>query len=265
MKCIFLDPSLPAGKRREIDNVMKKARANTNDYWDKKLLEVEEKDPNRWRHTGYKKMYIQGESSSGESDREAEVGGGSNTVCTNGSSGYRYSSTGGQVISGCRYGRSRSPLLKSNSRLRKTPPLSPPARRRSPPSSRDVINRISRSRISPPSSLDGPVRGARLRSPAQRGRTSRSPSELSNRRQISGGGGGRPRSPLEPSRSPADRRRGSPTGASGTRRRNSPANTGPVPSKQRGIILPRSKRPPSPPPGVSYDVKPQCVRKLSIK
>jgi len=44
------DPSLPAGKRREIDNVMKKARANTtNDYWDKKLIEAEEKDPNRWR------------------------------------------------------------------------------------------------------------------------------------------------------------------------------------------------------------------------
>lgn len=63
------DPSLPIGRRKEIDNVMKKARANTNDYWDKKLLEVEEKDPNRWRHTGYKKMYIEGESSS-ESDRE---------------------------------------------------------------------------------------------------------------------------------------------------------------------------------------------------
>lgn len=64
------DPSLPIGRRKEIDNVMKKARANTNDYWDKKLLEVEEKDPNRWRHTGYKKMYIEGESSS-ESDRES--------------------------------------------------------------------------------------------------------------------------------------------------------------------------------------------------
>lgn len=49
---------------------MKKARANTNDYWDKKLLEVEEKDPNRWRHSGYKKMYIEGESTS-ESDRES--------------------------------------------------------------------------------------------------------------------------------------------------------------------------------------------------
>jgi hypothetical protein len=43
-------PSLPAGRRREIDTVMKKARAspNSNAYWDKKLLEVEAKDPNRY-------------------------------------------------------------------------------------------------------------------------------------------------------------------------------------------------------------------------
>lgn len=47
----ILDPSLPAGRRREIDNVMKKARAQTSPtsgaFWDKKLLEVEAKDPNR--------------------------------------------------------------------------------------------------------------------------------------------------------------------------------------------------------------------------
>ncbi|CRK98254.1 CLUMA_CG011616, isoform A [Clunio marinus] len=55
------DPSHPAGKRKELDNVMKKARQQpTNEYWDKKLLEVEEKDPNRWKHTGYKKMYVHG-------------------------------------------------------------------------------------------------------------------------------------------------------------------------------------------------------------
>lgn len=37
---------------------MKKARQQpANEYWDKKLLEAEEKDPNRWKHTGYKKMY----------------------------------------------------------------------------------------------------------------------------------------------------------------------------------------------------------------
>ncbi|GLV44341.1 uncharacterized protein CBL_12363 [Carabus blaptoides fortunei] len=59
------DPSLPAGRRREIDTVMKKARSspNSNGYWDKKLLEVEAKDPNRWRHSGYKAMYIGGSSS----------------------------------------------------------------------------------------------------------------------------------------------------------------------------------------------------------
>jgi hypothetical protein len=34
---------LPAGKRKEIDNVMKKARASPNDAWNKKLLEVEKR------------------------------------------------------------------------------------------------------------------------------------------------------------------------------------------------------------------------------
>lgn len=55
------DPSHPAGKRKEIDNVMKKARQQpANEYWNKKILEVEEKDPNRWKHTGFKKMYVNG-------------------------------------------------------------------------------------------------------------------------------------------------------------------------------------------------------------
>jgi len=52
------DPSLKIGRRKEIDNVMKKARRDPNLYWDKKLLEVEERDPNRWHHTGYKKLYV---------------------------------------------------------------------------------------------------------------------------------------------------------------------------------------------------------------
>lgn len=37
-------------RRRELDNVMKKARKegpDKSDYWNKKLIEVEEKDPNR--------------------------------------------------------------------------------------------------------------------------------------------------------------------------------------------------------------------------
>lgn len=40
---------------------MRKARQQpANEYWDKKLLEAEEKDPNRWKHTGFKKMYVNG-------------------------------------------------------------------------------------------------------------------------------------------------------------------------------------------------------------
>jgi NF-kappa-B-activating protein len=63
LKTLFraIDPSHPAGKRKEIDNVMKKARQQpANEYWNKKILEVEEKDPNRWKHTGFKKMYVNG-------------------------------------------------------------------------------------------------------------------------------------------------------------------------------------------------------------
>lgn len=49
MLLLNTDPSLPAGRKREIDTVMKKARSSphSNGYWDKKLLEVEAKDPNR--------------------------------------------------------------------------------------------------------------------------------------------------------------------------------------------------------------------------
>lgn len=113
--CDFIDPSLPIGKRKEIDNVMKKARAgSTNEYWDKKLLEAEEKDPNRWRHSGYKKMYIEDESSS---DSGADA---------------------------FRFNRNRASRSRSRSRNRKSPPTSPlrrqgevrrqsPMRRRSPP------------------------------------------------------------------------------------------------------------------------------------
>uniref|UniRef100_A0A336MFA1 CSON000722 protein n=1 Tax=Culicoides sonorensis TaxID=179676 RepID=A0A336MFA1_CULSO len=63
------DPSLVVGKRKEIVNVMRKARDNPNDYWDKKLLEVEERDPDRWRHSGFKKLYVEGEGPSRSSSR----------------------------------------------------------------------------------------------------------------------------------------------------------------------------------------------------
>ncbi|XP_059608652.1 serine/arginine repetitive matrix protein 1 [Phlebotomus argentipes] len=130
------DPSLAAGKRKEIDNVMKKARASTGEYWDKKLLEVEEKDPNRWRHSGYKKLYIEGESSSDGSDVE-----------------YRG------------YTRRAS---RSRSRGRRSPPRSPEMRRRSPKSP-DARRRAPRSPEMRPkrprSPAEPPVRRRSPRSP----------------------------------------------------------------------------------------------------
>lgn len=206
---IYIDPSLPIGKRKEIDNVMKKARASTNNYWDKKLLEVEEKDPNRWRHTGYKKMYIRGESSS-ESERD----------------NYRY-----------RVGNngSNNRLSRSRSRTRKTSPLSPVIRRRSPHSPPELANR-------------------RPRSPDVRRRSPRSPVEVVRNRSPDIRR--RPRSPPEPplrrrSRSPVDNRRRSPIPPANYRRRRTPPSVLPSDGKQRSnVILPRSKRPPSPPPKV---------------
>lgn len=64
-------------KRKELDNVMRKARESQSSYWNKKLLEAEERDPNRWRHSGYKELYVggsgggqgQGQSSSNDTGR----------------------------------------------------------------------------------------------------------------------------------------------------------------------------------------------------
>ncbi|KAJ1527659.1 hypothetical protein ONE63_007621 [Megalurothrips usitatus] len=61
--------SAPRGKspkRNELNNVMRKARQDNSKpsiYWNKKLLEAEEKDPNRWRHSGYKELYADGSPS----------------------------------------------------------------------------------------------------------------------------------------------------------------------------------------------------------
>ncbi|XP_023165059.1 serine/arginine repetitive matrix protein 1 isoform X1 [Drosophila hydei] len=259
------DPSLPAGKRREIDNVMKKARANTtNDYWDKKLIEAEEKDPNRWRHTGYKKMYIQGESSSGESERDTAQASYSRYPGAPANSGPPPPSSS----SSARYGRSRSPHSRSRSRLRKSPPLSPPppshARRRSPPPQfmerRPVMSPPSPHHNGPP-----PMRG-RPRSPPMPPRSMpRSPNNHHNSNAADmlrrpGNGHGRPRSPPEPvagSSSAQLRRKPANASRSPLSRRRSPPLPPPSSSSasnmdKRGLgathILPRSKRPPSPPP-----------------
>ncbi|XP_058118886.1 serine/arginine repetitive matrix protein 1 [Anopheles coustani] len=219
------DPSNPAGKRKEIDNVMKKARAFPNETWDKKLLEAEEKDPNRWRHTGYKKMYIEDDPSSSDSDH------------------------GGRGGLGGRYGngrRSRSPRSPRPSHRRSPSPL-PPMRKR---------------HISPPS--PGPMR-RRSPSPAMMGRKPppmepkrrpRSPSPPSRMGRKS------PMRMMRRPASPGDMRRRSPPlgmGPDSPRRpprRMSPHHLGPPLSKGGGgggrlPPVPRSKRPPSPPPRMS--------------
>lgn len=49
--------------------MMRKAREShsSTSYWNKKLLEAEERDPNRWRHSGYKELYVGG--TAGEAGR----------------------------------------------------------------------------------------------------------------------------------------------------------------------------------------------------
>ncbi|XP_018580050.1 serine/arginine repetitive matrix protein 1 isoform X2 [Anoplophora glabripennis] len=145
------DPSLPAGRRREIDNVMKKARAQTSPtsgaFWDKKLLEVEAKDPNRWRHSGYKSLYIDGSSSpsSGRRSRSRSAAG--------------------------RRSRSRSPSGRRSPRsppYARRSPRSPPPRRSSPPPSRR----------SPPSYRPSPLSGRRTPRPV-RPRSPPSPAQAS--------------------------------------------------------------------------------------
>lgn len=50
-------------KHKELNNVVRKAREFQSNYWNQKILEVEEKNPHRWRHSGYKEMYVRGLSS----------------------------------------------------------------------------------------------------------------------------------------------------------------------------------------------------------
>lgn len=145
---------------------MKKARASsTSDpYWDKKLLEVEAKDPNRlavseplrrqlppvlppprWRHSGYKSLYMDGSSSP-------------------------------------------SPGRRSRSRSLRRSPRSPPARRsspvgrrspRSPPPRRPTPAGSGR-RSPPPSRRSPPARRPRSPPPPRKSCRSASASSVSS-------------------------------------------------------------------------------------
>lgn len=157
------------GKRKEIVNVMRKARDNPNDYWDKKLLEVEERgifyqkfvclifiksifpDPGRWRHSGFKKLYVEGEGPSRSSSRSR-------------SPRPRRISPSPRTRRVSPSPRPRSP--PPNMRVRK--PLPPPPKRRistSPPPKRPAYRPPSPPSVSSSSSSEDsyPMRGRRSR------------------------------------------------------------------------------------------------------
>ncbi|KAG5889283.1 hypothetical protein JTB14_007045 [Gonioctena quinquepunctata] len=159
------DPSLPAGRRREIDNVMKKARAqkspNSGVFWDKKLLEVEAKDPNRWRHSGYKSLYIDGDGSSSPSSS------GRRSRSRSPASFGRRSPRSPPMRRSSPYGRARSPRSPPPRGSRSS---SPPAMRRRSPPGNYRSSMVASGRRSPP------LASARSSRPMMRPRSPPSPS-----------------------------------------------------------------------------------------
>ncbi|XP_026314933.1 serine/arginine repetitive matrix protein 1 isoform X2 [Hyposmocoma kahamanoa] len=156
------NPSNPAGRRKELDNVMKRARQASPGSWDRKLLEVEEKDPNRWRHTGYKQLYVDGAgSASPRRSRSPPQRRSRSPIARRSRSpvGRRSRSPIGR--------RSRSPVLR-RSRSRSLRRVDKGGPRRSPPRrspvGRSVQRRSSRPR-SPPPRRESPRARVRPRPP----------------------------------------------------------------------------------------------------
>ncbi|CAH1396745.1 unnamed protein product [Nezara viridula] len=204
-------------RTREIDSVMKKARRDGSQsaYWNKKLLEAEEKEPDRWCHSGYKELYHGGEKKSPASS-------GSDSRSRSGSSSPRTRSpvrprSPRQKTS---KGKSRSP--KARSRSPKARSRSPKARTRSPkPRSRSPKARTRSPKVRS-RSPKARSRSPKLRSRSPKGR-SRSPR-------------GRSRSPRIRSRSPRHR----------SPRPRSPRVRSPKSSRIRSPRGPRSPRSPRP-------------------
>ncbi|KAK9884834.1 hypothetical protein WA026_009058 [Henosepilachna vigintioctopunctata] len=162
---------------------MKKARARaasptSNAYWDKKLLEVEAKDPNRWRHSGYKSLYIDGSSSPSPGRRRTHSR--SPIAGANRRSPVRRSPMGRRSPAGGRRSP-RSPAMRGRTPRRRSP-VSPPSNRRSPVSRRSPPGGY-RSPIGRRSPVSAPRRNGAGRSvspPAQRRRRSASASSISS-------------------------------------------------------------------------------------
>ncbi|XP_046382322.1 serine/arginine repetitive matrix protein 1-like [Ischnura elegans] len=249
-------------RHKEIDRVMKKARSESgpqSSYWTKKLLEVEEKDPNRWRHSGFKELY------------RSELGGsnGDSRSRSRSRSRNRSSKRGASRPSPLLSPppRSRSPRDRSRSirggRAGRDRSRSPRADRRSPPPPRGRSPRDRSPR--PRDRRDASRSRVRPASPRPAARHPRSPPPPASSSRRSGGGGGRrgrsssskarPPSPSSSSStassvescsnescSVCSPRRGS---APPARHRHSPA---PRRSRSRSFSVPRSARSPPRPP-----------------
>ncbi|XP_050303214.1 serine/arginine repetitive matrix protein 1 isoform X2 [Anthonomus grandis grandis] len=232
------DPSLPAGRRREIDNIMKKARAQNSPtssaIWEKKLLEVEAKDSNRWRHSGYKSMYLDGGSTSRSRSRSRSF---SSTRRGGGGGGGSPSPPPPHRRGAGRSPRGRSPRSPPPRAARS--PRSPPPRGRSPRSPPPA----RRAALSPPSGYRGRPRTPPSPRSKRCGRRSASASSMSSCSDDSCSvcspkhrPGGRSRSR---SYSPPPRPSGSNSGGRGKQ-----GGAPPKPSSSR----PRPPSPASPPP-----------------
>jgi len=168
--------------RRELENVVKRARKDRDQsqYWINKVLEAEEKDPNRWKHSGFKELYT---------DRR------SRSISRRSSSSFSSScSRSSMHRSSSRRRRkpiSRSPDLRRSRRsssLRRGSPLS---RRRSPLSSRRSPYRARRSPLTlhsrrrRRSSSESPIaNGSRIRRSRSLSRRRRASPVLGRNRRI---------------------------------------------------------------------------------
>ncbi|GBP65643.1 hypothetical protein EVAR_53452_1 [Eumeta japonica] len=256
---IFHYPSNPAGRRKEIDNVMKRARQASPGSWDRKLLEVEEKDPNRWRHTGYKQLYLDGSPSSSPRRSRTPLPRRSRSPIAMG----RRSRTpiGRRSRSPIGLGRrSRSPVglgRRSRSPIglrRSRSPIGLGRRTRSPMGlgrrSRSPVGLGRRTRSPVVLGRRSPVRKSRSRGHRSRSRSLRSPRRSPRR-------GGSPVRKSSPRRSPRGRRSPPPSTArprsppaKPAARRETPSrvrSTAGVPASRQRAGAPRGARPPSPP------------------
>ncbi|XP_050538202.1 serine/arginine-rich splicing factor 4 isoform X2 [Daktulosphaira vitifoliae] len=160
--------------RRELENVVKRARRDRDQsqYWINKVLEAEEKDPNRWKHSGFKELYTERRSRS---------------ISKRSSSSFSSSCTRSSMHRSLSRRRRRllSPDIRRSQRSLSVRRASPLSRRRSPFRSKKSPLSL-RSRRRRKSSSESPItNSSRLRRSRSLSRKKRSPLFSRNHRIIS--------------------------------------------------------------------------------